>query len=373
MKKNATRGLSKWVIGTAALALVALVQPVRAETTTFDTTVNGQVVRNLDGSITVTRNGITTNETTGRTVDTASVENVQKTSTGSEWNRDTVRTNSNGGSATAQTTGSSVNNGNGSGNWSSVTNGSATSGNGKDSTWTTDRNGSWQKTATGGTFQKTADTTFNNGATVDRQTTGTVTKTGTGEDIASTTTGERKGPNGTEKDWTTTRNEQIVNNGNGTKTVDETITRTNSNGQTTTVDKTGEIVKEGNGKWQYDGSKTVTKSPAAATSSATNSATHISALPVASNPASKPSSAAASSVTSGTAKTGFHSRLEEFKTSLESFHRNGRKPEERVALHSQFEELSKHWESTQHTATPEQHRKWGEVKKSWEESGHARK
>ena len=328
------------------------------------TTVNGQAVTNPDGSVTVTREGTRVNDTTGKIVNTDSTTNIQKTSTGSDWTRDTVRTNSNGGSAAVQTTGSSVNNGNGSGSWSSVSDGSATSGSGKQSSWTTDRTGTWRKNADGSIeFQKEADKTYADGKTVDRQTTGTITKDGNTKDIASTTNGESKSPNGKEHDWTTTRNEQIVNNGNGTKTVEESITRTNANGSTTTIDKNGELIKEGNGKWQYDSTATVNKTPAsAATATATSNTTSTTR---AAESSSKPESTASATAASNP-HAEFQTHLENFKKNFEEFKRNRHSLGEHAALHRQYKALSKHWEKHQRLATPETASKWEELHKSYE-------
>ncbi len=347
---NYTTGLRSLCLWTCALAAVWALGAARAEeTTTFDTTVNGQVVTNPDGSITVTKNRTTVNENNGNTVNAASVKNIQKTSDGTEWNRDTVRTNSNGGSATTQTSGSSVNNGNGTGSWSSVTNGEATHANGKESTWTTDRSGSWQDTATGKDFQRESDKTFNNGKTVDRQTTGTVTNTANGKDIVSTTTGEEKGPNGKEHDWTTTRNEQIVNNGNGTKSIDESITRTNADGKTTTIDKTGSLTNEGNGKFQYQGSKTVEKNAAPASA-----------------PAAAPKAIAAAPESTEISHAELHNRMDAFNKHLDNFLRSGRKLADHPALQNHFERLSKQWEANKHHATPELHQKFEGLRKAYE-------
>lgn len=369
MKQKSTQSALSWIAGTIAVAIVALMQPVRAETIVIDHTGEGQIVHNPDGTTTLSHTGTTTNETTGKVTNGQGSTTITKTSDGHDWTHEGTRTNSNGGSASTQTTGSAVNNGNGTGTWSSVTNASATSGKGKETDWTTDRNGSWQKTADGHTFQRESDKTVSNGTTVDRQTTGSVTRTGTGADISSTTTGERKTASGKESDWTTTRNEQVVNNGNGSESIDETITRTNSEGKTTTIDKTGEVTKEGPGKWEYEGSKTVTKG-ATASGTQTGPAANGAPTVASKSPAATPAAAAA---TSSTSATGLHSRMDEFKKSIESFHHNGRKAEERVALHKQFEDLRKHWDSNQQSATPELHRKWGEIRKSMDEVGHGRR
>lgn len=329
-------------------------------TTNLVTNGNGQVTTNPDGSKTYTGNWTTTNENTGKTWDTTNTTNVEKTSNGKAWQRDSTTTNSNGGSSERQTTGSSVNNGNGSGTWQSTTTGEATNAKGKESDWTTQRNGSWEKNADGSVgFQKTADTTFKDGATVDRQTTGTITKTSNGYDKDSTTTGEATGPKGKQTDWTTNRTEEVTNNGNGTKSINEQVTRTNSNGKTTTIDKTGELVKEGNGKWEYEGGASVTKSsPSNGTSAGSNAAD---TRGLNNGSSEKPQA-------EGPGHQEFRNRVGAFRKQWENLRNNGGTPAEHAALRSQFEGLKKHWEGLKANASAETSKHWENLRKDWEEN-----
>jgi hypothetical protein len=255
----------------------------------------------------------------------------QKTANGGTWKSESERTNSNGGSTERQTTGSWTNNHNGSGSSESTTTGEHTNANGKETTWTTDREGSWQKNADGSkSFERTADTKFSNGAEIDRQTNGTVTKTGNGYDVNSTTTGEAKNAKGKETDWTTTRSEQVVNNGNGTRSVNEEVTKTFSNGKTETIDRTGELVKEGNGKWQYEGSSTKTVTQGSTSTAKESTGT-------------KPAVGARGEATTSEHQA-FRKRFDEFHNRLENFRKSGGSPGERSQLRDHFQGLKKDWE-----------------------------
>jgi len=320
--------------------------PTTTETTkSFTVEGSGTVTQNPDGSKTITDTWSRTNDQTGKTASGSDTINVEKTSDGREWTRDSQFTGPNGGTGSSETTGSSHRNGDGTGNWNSTTNGNFTNAKGKETDWTTNRTGSWEKTSTGLDWQKSAVTSTSNGVNIDRETTGSATKTSNGYTWESNTKGTATGPNGKTESWNTDREGSVVNNGNGTKTVNEEITRTNSKGGETTIDKTGTLVKEGDGKWEYEGSKTETHTPAPKPATNTNTTANTT-----SKTDSKTETKSDTTKTDRTAELAkrreeFKGRFEDFQKRFENFRKNGGTQADREELRGHFAELTKHFEA----------------------------
>ncbi|MCZ7644282.1 MAG: hypothetical protein M5U26_03205 [Planctomycetota bacterium] len=266
--------------------------PETSKTIEIETAGEREVMVNEDGSTSIVTTVIKTNPETGASGTAQNVTNVQKTESGATYTRDTTAAGPHGGTAATHTDGTLTRNGDGSGSFSSTTTGNATGPNGRAGSWTTERAGEWARNEQGGRDASiSATTTTANGlsSTVNRTgssfqidehtkgfhgeservnslggstsrvTDGTVTKTESGREFESTTTGTHTFANGQEASWTTEREGSVTRNGDGTASYESAKTVTNAKGQEITVEKSGALSKNESGTGiQREGSTTVT-------------------------------------------------------------------------------------------------------------------
>ncbi|GMV82176.1 MAG: hypothetical protein AMXMBFR7_33600 [Planctomycetota bacterium] len=263
------------------------IEPVQVVTSAVRT-----VVENEDGSKTVTSTATHANTATGAERSVENTVTVTPSESGSTYTRDTIYAGANGGAASSHTDCNVTRNGDGSGSFSSSTSGSGTRANGQPASWNTERSGTWAPNSQGGkdasmtatttmgsgfstTVNRTAqsfqvdedtkgfhaesDRTNSLGGSTQRVTDGSVTKTETGREWESTTTGTHTNRIGETASWSAERDGSVTKNEDGSLTLSKTQTVTNAKGETVNIEKSGTLVKTETGHaWEGTGSATYT-------------------------------------------------------------------------------------------------------------------